>query len=103
MASFDDSRGDGGNLRRCLAQSEDDLGKALTRGAVVIDLGEPEVGERLGTQRRQQRPVGIVRRSAAVADLIEKNTELVWAHHRSIVPVLLTLEASKVQCLFELA
>ena len=75
-------RGDGGNLRGGLAQAEDDLRESLTRGAVVIHLGEPQIGQRFGAQRRQQRPMGIVGRAAAVADLVKENSQLVWAHHR---------------------
>ena len=56
--------------------------ESLPRGAVVIHLGEAEVSQRFGPQRRQQRPMGIVGRAAAVADLVKENSQLVWAHHR---------------------
>ena len=46
VATLDDRARDGGDLCRCLALAEDDFRKALTPGAVVIDLCEAEVFER---------------------------------------------------------
>ena len=46
VTPFGDRSSDGRDLGRCLALAEDDLGKALSGRAIVIDLREPEVFER---------------------------------------------------------
>ena len=45
MAGRHDALGDGGDLLGGLAGTENDLGKALSDRAVVVDPGEPEVLE----------------------------------------------------------
>ena len=40
-----------GDLRRRLAQAEDDFGEALADGAMMIDAREAEILERLRAQR----------------------------------------------------
>ena len=43
MAALADARGDGGDLLRRLAQTQNDLREALADRAMVVDAGEAEV------------------------------------------------------------
>ena len=59
-----------------------DLGEALPHGAVVIDLGEPEVFERLAAQPVEQPRLGLGGRDRAVADAVEEGADLTGSHRR---------------------
>ena len=48
VAAGDDAFGDGGDLVGRLAEAEDDLGKALALGPLMVDPGKAQVLDRLG-------------------------------------------------------
>ena len=80
MVAFGDGGGDGRDLAGRLAQPEDDLGKALAGRPVMVDLGEPEVGQGFGPQRPQEGLVGLGRRPRAGLDFIKHLSQLFGAH-----------------------
>jgi len=68
--------GDGGNLVGRLAQAEDDLGEALTHGAMVIDTSEAEIRVWLGPEGIEYLAVGRGRIDLASCQLLEQIQEL---------------------------
>ena len=65
-----------GNLFRRFALAEDHLGHALAEGAVVVDLGEPQVFEGQVTEAID----GFVGRELAPANLIEQIFQCLGVH-----------------------
>ena len=72
LAARDDPLGDGGDLRRRLAEAENDLGESLAHGAMRIDAREAEILERRRAQRGQHERRSGRRVEVAAAHTIEQ-------------------------------
>ena len=71
VAPADDLGGNCRNLGRCLAQSEDDFGKALPHRPMVVDLCKPKVLKGLVPKRAQELGVSLGGVGPALADLFQ--------------------------------
>ena len=91
-SASDDLRGDGGNLRRRLAEAQHDLGKALAEGPMVIDAREAEVRERPGAKHPEQLMDGLASVDGAARHLIEELPQLGRVHDCRKPSVCLTFQ-----------
>jgi hypothetical protein len=80
VAICHDTGRDCGDLRRSLSGPKDNLGKALSEVAVVIDTGEPEVLERGLAQNLKKTLVRGLRRNPAGPDLLQEVAKLRAVH-----------------------
>ena len=71
LAVVDDVLGDGRDLFRGLPGAQDDLREPLADGAVVVDPGETEVGDRALPEQGQDPGAGVGRLDVSEPDLIE--------------------------------
>jgi hypothetical protein len=60
------------DLRRGLAEAQNDLGESLPNGAMVVDACEPDVLERLSPECLDQLPQSLRRIRVAPGDPIEQ-------------------------------
>lgn len=75
-AAVEHLAGDGGDLRRRLADREDDLREAVPEIAMVVDVGEAEVGE----WRRFELRRGLIDGHAAIGDRREQGAQFCVVH-----------------------
>ena len=68
------------DLARGLAQAQDDFGKALAGGTVMVHPGEAQVGQRLGPESGQKGAVRVAGGRSAVGHRVEESAQLVGAH-----------------------
>ena len=93
MAARADARGDGGDLLRRLAQTEDDLREALADRAVVVDAGKAEVLVGRFAEGGEQPRLGVGHRQPTFADPGQEVLQLGRCHAR-IPSVSLTFNRS---------
>jgi len=80
LAPGDYPGGNGRDVGRTFACTEDDLGEPLSQGPVVIHPGEPQVLERQLPQVVQQLSFGFVGGQGPVLDLVEERANGGQAH-----------------------
>jgi hypothetical protein len=72
VAALDDRFGDAGDLRRRLAEAEDDFGKPLPGRSMVVDASEAEVFERILPEVLDRATLGVGGIEAAVSNRREE-------------------------------
>jgi hypothetical protein len=98
IAPIHDARGDGRDLGRTFAYAENDLWKALTQGAMVVDSGKAQVFERKRPKASCHGLVGVGRTELATGHALEEVTQFGASHQRDyqILPRFLTWNGSTV-------
>ena len=80
LAMRDNGFGDGCDLFRCLALTEDDLWEPLPNGTVVIHASEAKIRHRCGAQIVEQAGVRVAGIERAAVDLVEEFPQLRRRH-----------------------
>jgi hypothetical protein len=80
VARTDESEGDGGNLSRRLALTENDFRKALSDLAMLVDSREAKIVERLLAQYLKELRVRGLGRNISGADIVEERAKLLPVH-----------------------
>jgi hypothetical protein len=80
MSTFDNLRGNAGDLLRRLSKPQDDFSETLSNRTMVIDPGEAKIFKRSIAELREQTFVCVICRDATFTYGIEQRSKLGWCH-----------------------